>query len=126
MLGGLILKLKVLPPTIRKNNHYLVIDVIFDGVLDKDQLVNIVWDGCVRFWGEMETSNFNLWVMRFAQVGDCSQYNQYRAVVRCQRGFEEELRAALTCINNYKHKRISIATIGLSGTVKACMDRYFD
>ncbi len=119
------MKLKVLPPTLRKNNHYFVVDVVYDGVLDKGQLVDVIWDGCVRFWGEMETSNFNLWVMRFVERGSFLGYSKYRAIVRFQRGFEEEFRAALVCINNYRHNRISFVCVGIGGTIKSCVDKYF-
>lgn len=119
------MKLKVLPPTLRKNNHYFVVDVVYDGVLDKDKLVDIIWDGCVRFWGELGTSDFNLWVMRFVEIGVFLGYRHYRAVVRFQRGFEDELRAALICINNYRHNRISFIIKGIGGTIKSCMDKYF-
>ena len=118
------MKLKVLPPTLRKNNHYLAVDIIFEDSLDKNTFVNIIWEGCIRFWGELGTSNFNLWVMNFVNLGDIPDYNHYRAIVRCQRGYEEDLRAALCCINNYRNKRISITTIGLSGTIKSCAKKY--
>ena len=68
MLGGLEMKLKVLPPTLRKNNRYLTVDVKINSKITKDELVTIIWDACVRFQGELNTSNFNLWVMRFFEI----------------------------------------------------------
>lgn len=119
-----MMKLKVLPPTLRKNNHYLAVDIVFDGTISKNSFVNIIWDGCIRFWGELGTSNFNLWVMNFVEMENVFGYKHYRAVVRCQRGFEEDLRAALACIYNYNNKRISINTIGIAGTIKACIKKF--
>ena len=62
------MKLKVLPPTLRKNNRYLTVDIKVKGDLNKDEFVGLIWDGCIRFWGELTTSNFNLWVMRFYEI----------------------------------------------------------
>ncbi len=120
------MKLKVLPPTLRKNNHYLVLDIFSQVEINKNDFVNICWDGCVKYFGECHTSDFNLWVMRFQEVNCKSDHFCYQAVVRCQRGYEEDLRVALACVNQYKNHRISILTIGMSGTIKAAVDKYFD
>lgn len=49
-----MMKLKVLPPTLRKNNRYLALDIKVKSVISKDDLVNIVWNGCIRFLVKME------------------------------------------------------------------------
>ena len=54
------MKLKVLPPTLRKNNRYLTVEIKITSPIVKDDLVNIVWDACVRFQGELNTANYNL------------------------------------------------------------------
>ena len=41
--------LKVLPPTLRKNNRYLTVDIKITSQITKDNLVSIVWDACVKF-----------------------------------------------------------------------------
>ena len=111
--------LKVLPPTLRKNNRYLTIEIKVESPIIKDDLVSIVWDACVRFQGELNTSNFNLWVMRFYELENDWDYYSYKAIVRCQRDYVEEVRSSLALANIYKNGRISITTIGLSGTIKA-------
>ncbi|WP_407422497.1 Rpp14/Pop5 family protein [Methanobrevibacter sp.] len=111
--------LKVLPPTLRKNNRYLTVEIKTGSPIVKDDLVSIVWDACVRFQGELNTSNFNLWVMRFYEFENDESYYGYKAIIRCQRGYVEEVRSSLALVNMYKWDRISITTIGLSGTIKA-------
>ena len=119
MLGGLMMALKVLPPTLRKNNRYLTVEIKSMSPIVKDDLVSIVWDACVRFQGELNTSNFNLWVMRFYELGKLDEYYNYKAIIRCQRGYEDEVRSSLALANKFKSERISLTTIGLSGTIKA-------
>ncbi|WP_298524526.1 Rpp14/Pop5 family protein [uncultured Methanobrevibacter sp.] len=113
------MRLKVLPPTLRKNNRYLVIEIKITSPISKDDLVTIIWDACVRFQGEANTANFNLWVMKFFEFEKQDGYYSYKAIVRCQRGFVDDVRSALALANRYNGSRISITTIGLSGTIKA-------
>ena len=111
--------LKVLPPTLRKNNRYLTVEIRSISPIVKGDLVPMLWDACVRFQGELNTSNFNLWVMRFYESEGSEDYYNYKAIIRCQRGYVEEVRSSLALVNKYKGNRISITTIGLSGTIKA-------
>lgn len=113
------MKLKVLPPTLRKNNRYLTVDIKIITPIDKDDVVNIIWDACIRFQGECITSNFNLWVMKFYECGNEEGYYSYKAIVRCQRDYVEEVRASLALVNKYNGNKLAVTTIGLSGTIKA-------
>ena len=113
------MKLKVLPPTLRKNNRYLALDIKSASPLTKDELVNVVWDNCVRFQGECRTSNFNLWVMRFYEFEKTDEYIHYKSILRCQRGFTEDVRSSLALASKFNSRNISITTIGVSGTIKA-------
>lgn len=113
------MRLKVLPPTLRKNNRYLTIEIKITSPITKDDLVTIVWDACVRFQGEANTANFNLWVMRFHEFEKQDNYYVYKSIVRCQRDFVDDVRSALAIANRYNNNRIAITTIGLSGTINA-------
>ena len=114
-----MMKLKVLPPTLRKNNRYLTLDIKIVSPIVKDDLVTIIWDACVRFHGECGTSNFNLWVMKFFEIEKTDEYYHYKAIVRCQRDFVGEVRSAIALANSFNGNRISMTTIGLSGTIKS-------
>ena len=119
MSGGLSMKLKVLPPTLRKNNRYLTVDIKAVSPITKDDLVSISWDACLRFQGELNTANFNLWVMKFFEMEKTEDYYHYKSIIRCQRDFVEEVRSSLALANKYNGNRISITTVGLSGTIKS-------
>ena len=117
------MKLKVLPPTLRKNNRYLTIEIKTTSAIVKEDVVTIVWDACVRLQGELNSANFNLWVMKFYEGEKNEEYYTYKAIVRCQRGYVDEVRSSLALANKYNNNRIAITTIGLSGTIKAS-ERY--
>lgn len=114
------MKLKVLPKSQRKHNHYLVLDIKSEKELSKNDLTSIVWDACVRFQGENNTSNFNLWTIELIENEKISFFNEYKAILRCQRDFEDEVRSSLALVNNYDRRSISITCIGISGTIKGC------
>ncbi len=114
------MKLKVLPKSQRKHNHYLVLDIKSEEELSKNDFTSIVWDACVRFQGENNTSNFNLWTIDLISNDEISFYNEYKAILRCQRDFEDEVRSSLALVNSYNRKSIAISCIGISGTIKGC------
>ena len=114
------MKLKVLPKSQRKHTHYLVLDIKSEEVLSKNDFTSIVWDSCVRFQGENNTSNFSLWTIELIKKENISFFNEYKTILRCQRGFEDEVRSCLALTHNYNRKRISITCIGISGTIKGC------
>ncbi|ADC47209.1 ribonuclease P subunit P14 [Methanobrevibacter ruminantium M1] len=124
------MKLKVLPPTLRKNHHYLILDVKSEVKLSKDDIVHYIWDACIRYWGENHSSNFNLWVMRHYPIEETIYNNEpvfnYKTVLRCQRSYEDDVRSALATLNRYNKKKISINTIGISGTVKSGINKFID
>ena len=114
------MKLKVLPKSQRMHNHYLALDIKSEKELSKNELTSIIWDACVRFQGENNTSNFNLWTIELIEKEKISFYNEYNAILRCQRDFEDEVRSSLALVNNYNRKTIAITCIGISGTIKGC------
>ena len=114
------MKLKVLPKSQRKHNHYLVLDIKSEEELSKNDFTSIVWDACVRFQGENNTSNFNLWTINLILKDEISFYNEYKAILRCQRDFEDEVKSSLALVNNYDRKSIAISCVGISGTIKGC------
>ncbi|MCC7552890.1 MAG: ribonuclease P [Methanobacteriaceae archaeon] len=120
------MKLKILPPTLRKNNRYLAIDIKSEKEISKDELVIATWDACIRFKGECETSNFNLWVMRFYKLKNSNGYYHYKAILKCQRGFENQVRSSLSVLTKLKNHSISINTLGLSGTISGAISKYIN
>lgn len=114
------MKLKVLPKSQRNHNHYLVLDIKSETELTKNDFTSIIWDGCVRFQGENNTSNFNLWNIKLINSNDLSFLFEYKSIIRCRRDFTEEVRSSLALVNRYNKKRISITCIGISGTIKGC------
>lgn len=191
------MKLKILPPTLRINNRYLVLDIKSESKFDKEELISAIWDACIRFYGECETSNFNLWLMRLydsipeyhiknqtiainndinttnntdGKIGNKSDnyssksnhnideknsnlkeevdekiivktHNSYfddsfqrenlgffhqKAILKCQRNYEDKVRGSLATMSNYRGKKIAINTIGISGTISSAKHKFIN
>jgi ribonuclease P/MRP protein subunit POP5 len=192
------MKLKILPPTLRINKRYLVLDIKSEAKLTKEDLVSAIWYGCLRLYGESETSAFNLWVMRFYNIlyndgknydigtskytksnnpnkynnfndhnnksnnlndsnNKYNKYNKsntvadtefnnnnpvntnkrsenkenfpyyhYKAILQCQRGYENKVRGSLAMLPKHNKKRIAISTIGISGTIASSIENFIN
>ncbi|MDR2544703.1 MAG: ribonuclease P [Methanobrevibacter sp.] len=129
------MKLKILPPTLRTNYRYLVLDIKSEVSLSKNDLISAIWEASVHLYGELETSNFHLWIMRFfdlnhekaniiAHINDQNNVYYYKAVLRSQRNFEEKVRNSLTMLYKHNGKKIAISTIGKSGTIKSAVSKF--
>lgn len=124
------MKLKILPPTLRIKKRYLVVEIKSEKAISKDELVSLVWSACISFHGESKTSDFRLWLINLfsdknihldsdsSDKENKKNYN-YKAILRCQRGYEKDIRSALCLLNNYNGARISINTIAKAGTINS-------
>ena len=124
------MKLKVLPPTLRKNHHYLILDVKSEVEISKEEMLPVVWDASIRYWGENHSSNFDLWVMRHYFIGETIQNDEaifnYKTVLRCERSCCDDLRVALSTLTKQNRNKIAINTIGISGTIKSGINKFID
>lgn len=113
------MKLKVLPPTLRVKKRYLFIEAFSQEPIDKKNLMYLIWDGCIRYHGESHASNFDLWIVEILEESQIEEKNYIKFVLKCQRGYEEDIRAAIALITKYQKQAIVFRTLGLSGTIKA-------
>ncbi|MDR2966384.1 MAG: ribonuclease P [Methanobacteriaceae archaeon] len=144
------MKLKILPPTLRIKNRYLVLDIKSEFEFSKNELVLAIWDACIRFYGECETSSFNLWLMRLynssppiweqnltendeitlnnLNINYKSNFECFyqKAILKCRRNSEDKVRASLATMSLYKGKKIAIATIGISGSVSSSKHKFIN
>ena len=122
------MRLKILPPTLRKNHHYLILDVKSEVEISKEEMLPMCWDACIRYWGENHSSSFDLWVMRHYLVDESVHNDEaifnYKTVLRCERSCCDDVRVALSTLTRQNKKRIAINTIGVSGTVKSGISKF--
>ncbi|MBU4536275.1 MAG: ribonuclease P [Euryarchaeota archaeon] len=121
------MKLKILPPTLRGDKRYLAFEAISQIQLPRDDLIFMIWESCLKFHGECETSKFRLWVTRSWDLNSNNSKKDYfhlKGILQCNRGDEEKVRGALCLINNYKGKKLVFHTLGLAGTIKSATQKF--
>ena len=55
-----------------------------------------------------------------------SNYYHYKAVLRCQRGYENKVRGSLATLYKHNNKKIAISTIGISGTISSSIEKFIN
>ncbi len=118
-----MMKLKILPPTLREKKRYIAFDLFSENKINKDELIVFLWNCIVNIYGEIESSKINLWLINFKIIKN-SQRRQYRCIIKCRRGYETEMITALNSITKYKNSRVVIHTLATSGTIKTLDDKY--
>lgn len=117
------MKLKILPPTLREKKRYMGLKIYSSKHLKKEDIFNVLWSSIVNVYGEIESSNINLWIVDYKEIDNAKRY-QYNCIVKCQRGYEKELMTALNSIFRYRKDRLVVHTVGTSGTIKSLNKKY--
>jgi len=118
------MKLKILPASLREPQRYLAIEIISEKPLEKNEIVSMAWNACLRLHGECETSKFRLWLIKTWQTIKKDHRHSIKCIIRCRRGEEEKVRAALSSISQYDNMRVAVHTLGISGTIRSATQKF--
>lgn len=118
-----MMKLKILPPTLREKKRYIAFNLYSENKIKKDEAVIFLWNNLINLYGEKESGNINLWIINMKPVHNPDRY-QYRCVIKCRRGYEKEMLTSLNAITGYKKSRVVIHTLATSGTLKSLDEKY--
>lgn len=119
-----LMKLKILPPTLRGYKKYLAFELISQAPINRDDLVNLIWISCLQLYGVSETSRFRLWLMRKWDYGQNGNDFIIKGILHCNRGDEEKVRAALCSVTNFRSNKVVFHTLGLSGTIHSATKKF--
>lgn len=117
------MKLKILPPTLREKKRYIALKIYSQNRIKKEDITNILWNSIINLYGEIESSKINLWIIETNEIKNSKRFQQ-NVIVKCQRGYEEEAITAFNTIFRQKETRITVHTIGTSGTIKSLKQKY--
>lgn len=99
--------MRPLPPTLRENRRYVLIEV-HGPELTQKELYKAIAESVSVLFGDAGSAKVHPAVV---------WSDQSFALVRCARGFEIELTAAIACITQIAGKPVSITTLRTSGTI---------
>jgi ribonuclease P/MRP protein subunit POP5 len=101
--------MKPLPPTLRENRRYILIRVESSSLPSQKEIYYAIADAAASLFGDAGSS-----LMRPAVVWSEGEY----AVVRCTRGFEQQLIAAAAVVTKCSGMPAVFRTIRTSGTIR--------
>lgn len=113
--------MKHLPKHLRARWRYLGVGIEAwpDAAFDRRAFQRALWESARALLGDPGSAAADLSVLTFA-FDDC----EGEAVVRARRGRVDEARAALACLDAVEGHPVGVGVRGVSGTVRACEERY--
>ncbi|WP_435175059.1 Rpp14/Pop5 family protein [Halorussus sp. AFM4] len=113
--------MKHLPKHLRPRWRYLAVGIEAwpDAEFDRRDFQRSVWFAAQNLLGDAGSADADLSVLQF-EFGDGTG----EAVVRARHGHADRARAALACIDEVKNDPVGLRVRGISGTVRACEEKY--
>lgn len=113
--------MKHLPKHLRPRWRYLAVRIESrpDAGLTRGAFQRELWYSAANLLGDPGSADADLRVFSFAFKDGTGE-----AVVRVRRGEVERARAALACVADVDGAPVAASVIGVSGTVRACEEKY--
>lgn len=113
-------KPKPLPSSLRPTRRYIAFQVLSEDKIIYSDLSNAIWHSILNFLGEMGASEAEIWLVK-----NLYDDTKQAGIIRCSHRYVEKIRAALSLIERIGDSRIVIKVLGVSGTIKATLMKYF-
>lgn len=105
----------VRPPTLREKKRYILVRIMPGGTIpDSKDLYYAVFEAVTSLWGDHAAA-----LVQPAVVAAEEGF----AVVRCRRGTEQELAAALPTVISCRGQPIALRAVAISGTIESLRER---
>ncbi|SMO67733.1 Rpp14/Pop5 family protein [Halorubrum cibi] len=113
--------MKHLPKHLRPRWRYLAVGIETwpNAEVDRRAFQRALWYGAGNLLGDAGSADADLKLLSFSFSGGAGE-----AVVRVRRGHVEAARAAIGCVGMIDGDSVGIRVRGVSGTVRACEERY--
>lgn len=113
--------MKHLPKHLRPRWRYLAVELEAwpDATIRRGTFQRELWYAAQNLYGDAESADADLTVLGFDFEDGVGE-----TIVRARRGYVDEARAALACIDAVDDDPVGVRVRGVSGTVRACSERY--
>ncbi|WP_136687782.1 Rpp14/Pop5 family protein [Halorhabdus amylolytica] len=113
--------MKPLPKHVRQRWRYLAVGIETwpDVTIDRRAFQRHLWFAAQNLLGDVGSAATDLSVMQFGHDEGTGS-----AIVRTRRGSVSDARAVLTCLSEVDGNPIGLRVRGVSGTVRACEEKY--
>ncbi|ERG96514.1 Rpp14/Pop5 family protein [Haloquadratum walsbyi] len=115
--------MKHLPKHLRPRWRYLavVIESWPDASIDRATFQRELWYAAQDLYGDTQSAETDLAVFYFEFTNGRGE-----TIIRTRRDTESHARTAVACINEIDDYAVGIRVLGISGTVRACEERYLN
>ncbi len=123
-------KLKILPPTMRDKKRYIAFELIFQGHMTREDVIDTIIEGSLYMYGACGTGKFDIWVVKLWKCGKNTSphgnpdENYMQGIIRCRREEVQSVRAVLPTITRFRGKHVVFHTLGISGTIKSAIKNF--
>jgi ribonuclease P/MRP protein subunit POP5 len=110
-------KLKPLRPSLKERKRYVVIEIISEGIIPLNEIINVINEQCLAFMG----------ILTFGKAGVLVLKNQFRdnkGIIRVGHKYVDHLKASLLMITQINKKNVNINIKGVSGILKKARDNF--
>lgn len=113
--------MKHLPKHLRPRWRYLAVGIETwpDADLGRRAFQRALWYAAGNLVGDAGSADADLTLLAFSHDEGTGE-----AIVRARHGHVDEARAAIACVSNVDDDPVGIHVRGISGTVRACEERY--
>jgi ribonuclease P/MRP protein subunit POP5 len=114
---------KHLPKHLRSRWRYLAVGIETwpDADFGRAAFQRDLWYAAQDLYGDVGSAEADLTVLEFDLAGGDGE-----AIVRAHRGTEERARAAAACLSAVDGHSVGLRVRGISGTIRACEERYLN
>jgi|APHM01.1.fsa_nt_gi ribonuclease P protein subunit Rpp14 (EC 3.1.26.5) len=115
--------MKHLPKHLRPRWRYLAVAIESwpHASIDRETFQRELWYAAQNLYGDTQSAQTDLAVFNFEFAGGRGE-----TIIRTRRGAESHARTAIACIDEIDNHAVGIRVLGISGTVRACEERYFN
>jgi len=102
---------KLLKPTLRERNRYLLFEAITDGPIDRKGVVDAVWGSLIRLHGELNAAKTSLWIMDLDE-------QKKKGIMKVNHGSVDLIRSSIALIKEISGRKAIITVYLTTGTLK--------
>ncbi len=105
-------------PSQKENWRYIAFELISEARFLDSDIVKAVTSANLRLYGEVGTSEENLWLIEF-------NADKKSGILRCSHKAQQKVLSAITVINKINEQEVVFNVLGVSGTINKLKEKYF-
>ncbi len=113
-------KPETLPSSLREKRRYIAFKINSEEKVEFGDLINALWSSILNLFGEVNTGDIDFWLVK-----DAWEKKSQRGLVKCNHKHVSKVRLAMALIERIGDSKVSIQSLGVSGTMKSAKKKYF-